>query len=102
MKVDFLNGINSEALESLCVKKLAKLEKYFKGGEPTISVSFAIDNREHIVNLATRYNSFNLSAKAKSEDMYKSLDLAIDNLKAQITKNKFDKKEKRGEKEFNF
>ena len=30
--------------------------------------------------------------------MYKSLDLAIDNLKAQMTKNKYDKKTKRGEK----
>lgn len=100
MKVDFLNDINSEALEGLCVKKLTKLEKFYKGGEPTVSVSFAIDNREHIVNLTTKYNGFNLQAKGKSEDMYKSLDLAVDNLKSQMTKNKYDKKEKRCEREY--
>lgn len=98
MKVDFLNDINSQALESLCVKKLSKLEKFYKGGDAKISVGFTIDNREHVVNLATNYNGFNFYSKAKSPDMYKSLDLAIDNLKAQMTKNKYDKKTKRGEK----
>ena len=100
MKVEFKNAINSEALEGLCKKKLSKLEKFFKGGEPTIIVDFVIDNREHVVTLFTNYNSFDLKARGKSEDMYKSLDIAIDNLKQQITKNKFDKKEKRGEKEY--
>jgi len=100
MKVEFTSAINSEALEGLCKKKLSKLEKFFKGGEPTIVVSFQIDNREHIVTLFSNYNSFDLKAKGKSEDMYKSLDIAIDNLKQQITKNKFDKKTKRTEKEY--
>lgn len=99
MKVEFTNDIKSEALEGLCKKKLLKLEKFFKGGEPTVYVAFAIDNREHIVNLSTNYNSFDLIAKGKSEDMYKSIDIAIENLKQQITKNKFDKKSKRSEKE---
>ena len=102
MKVDFLNDINSEALESLCVKKLSKLEKFYKGGDAKISVGFNIDNKEHIVTLSTNYNGFDLIAKSKSPDMYKSLDLAIDNLKAQMTKNKYDKKSKRGEKGLEF
>ena len=101
MKVEFTSAINSEALEGLCKKKLSKLEKFFKGGEPTIVVSFQIDNREHIVTLFSNYNSFDLKAKGKSEDMYKSLDIAIDNLKQQISKNKFDKKSKRADKEYN-
>lgn len=100
MKVEFTSAINSEALEGLCKKKLSKLEKFFKGGEPTIVVDFKIDNREHIVTLFTNYNSFDLKAKGKSEDMYKSVDIAIDNLKQQISKNKFDKKSKRVDKEF--
>ncbi|MGN1208191.1 MAG: HPF/RaiA family ribosome-associated protein [Christensenellales bacterium] len=102
MKVEFLNDINSKALESLCVKKLMKLEKFYKGGEPTISVGFYIDGREHLVTLSSRYNGFDLKAKGKSEDMYKSLDVAIDNLKDQITKNKYDNKTKRKEREYNF
>lgn len=98
MKVEFLNDINSKALEGLCEKKLSKLEKFYKGGEPTVYVSFSIASREHIVSLKTNYNGFDLSSKGKSEDMYKSVDLAIDNLKSQMTKNKYDKKTKRSEK----
>ena len=100
MKVEFSNNINSEALENLCIKKLSKLEKFYKGGEPTIFVNFQIDNREHAVTLLTTYNSFALQAKGKSEDMYKSLDITIDNLKQQMTKNKFDKKTKRSSNEY--
>ena len=100
MRVEFTNSINSEALESLCIKKLNKLEKFYKGGEPTVVVDFAIDNKQHIVSLFTKYNSIDLKAKGKSEDMYKSLDIAIDGLKLQISKNKFNKKEKRAEKEY--
>lgn len=100
MRVEFTSAINSEALEGLTKKKLLKLEKYFKGGEPTITVSFQVDNREHIVTLFTNYNSFDLKAKGKSEDMYKSIDIAIDNLKQQIAKNKFDKKSKRSENDY--
>lgn len=100
MKVEFLSNINSEALEGLCEKKLSKLEKFYKGGEPTISVGFSVDNREHIVVLSTKYNGFDLKSKGKSEDMYKSLDIAIENLKNQITKNKYDNKTKRKEREY--
>ncbi|MBE5746137.1 MAG: ribosome-associated translation inhibitor RaiA [Clostridiales bacterium] len=100
MRVEFTNDIKSEALEGLCVKKLNKLEKFFKGGEPTVYVTFSIENREHSVSLLTNYNSFELKAKGKSDDMYKSIDIAVENLKQQITKNKFDKKEKRAVKEF--
>ena len=102
MKIQFLSNINSEAIESLTVKKLSKLEKFYKGEEPTILVDFKIDNREHLVTLRTKYNSFELMSKGKSEDMYKSLDLAIDSLKSQMTKNKFDKKAKRGERTLEF
>lgn len=100
MIVEFTNDINSEALENLCKKKLSKLEKFYKGGEPTVYVSFLIENREHIVTLKTNYNSFELLSKGKSEDMYKSVDIAVENLKQLITKNKFDKKNKRAENEF--
>ena len=98
MRIEFLNSVDSEALETLCEKKLSKLEKYFKGGEPKIQIGFTIDNRDHIVTLFTKYNSFELKAKGKSADMYKSLDIAIENLKDQMLRNKFDKKSKRTEK----
>jgi len=100
MKVEFLNDIKSEALEGLCIKKLSKLEKFYKGGEPTVFVGFNVDNREHVVTLSSKYNGFDLKAKGKSEDMYKSLDVAIENLKSQITKNKYDNKTKRKEREY--
>ena len=102
MKVEFLNDIKSEALEGLCIKKLSKLEKFYKGGEPTVFVGFSVDKREHVVVLSSKYNGFDLKAKGKSEDMYKSLDIAIENLKNQITKNKYDNKTKRKEREYNF
>lgn len=95
MRIEFLNNINSKALESMTEKKLSKLGKFFKGEEPTVSVSYQVDNRNHLVTLQTKYNNANLISKGKSEDMYKSLDIAIDNLKVQMSKNKFDKKTKR-------
>lgn len=101
MKVEFY-GVTSPAIEELTKKKLNKLEKYYKGAEPSFKVTFAIENKQHVVKLETNYNSFSLQAKANSDDMYKSLDLAIENVKRQITKNKFDKKVKRNNNTFDF
>ena len=42
MKVEFLNDINSKALETMAERKLSKREKYYKGGEPKISVMFLV------------------------------------------------------------
>ena len=100
MKIQFNGDVESKALESLCEKKLNRLEKYFKGGEPKVSVKFSIVSKEHVVDIFTKYNSFELKSSGKSDDMYKSLDIAVDNLKMQMTKNKFDKKAKRCSREF--
>lgn len=95
MKVEFRGKINSPAIEELTKKKLERLEKYFKGAEPSFVVSFDIENKDHVVKMETNYNSFSLQAKAKSQDMYKSLDLCLENIKSQMVRNKFDKKTKR-------
>lgn len=95
MKVEFRGKISSPAIEELTRKKLERVEKYFKGEEPSFVVSFDIENKDHVVRMETNYNSFNLQAKAKSQDMYKSLDLCLENIKSQMLKNKFDKKTKR-------
>ena len=95
MKIEFNGRVSSPALEELARKKLERLEKYHKGAEPVYSVYFSVEKDKHIVRIETNYNGFDLNARESSDDMYKSLDMCIDSIKRQISKNKYDKKTRR-------
>ncbi|MBQ0017383.1 MAG: ribosome-associated translation inhibitor RaiA [Clostridiales bacterium] len=80
----------SPSLESLCNKKLDKLDKYAKDLECDVYMS--LEGKEHKTKMVLKSKNFEVVAQAKSDDMYKNIDVCIDALKAKMVKEKPTKK----------
>lgn len=79
----------SPALESLCNKKLSKLEKY--GEDMTCDIFMTMEGKEYVMKVVLKNKKTELVARAKSNDMYKNIDTCVDTLKLQISKEKTDR-----------
>lgn len=75
----------TEAIESKILHKIAALDKYFKGNKQIkVNLYTRSDNQE--VEIMIDVNNNFLKANAKTEDLYKSIDLVVENLKNQLSK----------------
>ena len=77
----------TDALREKVVKKMGKLEKFFHADAET-SVTMSVEKNRHIVEVTVRFNGMALRAEIANEDMYASIDKAIDVLERQIRRNK--------------
>ena len=77
----------SPALEEICVKKVAKLDKFDKN-DFKMDLYLGKDAKNYTLKavLTGKVNTF--VANAKSDDMYKNVDLVINNLKDQLSSKK--------------
>lgn len=77
----------SPALEEICVKKVAKLDKFDKN-DFKMEFYLGKDAKNYTLKavLTGKVNTF--IANAKSDDMYKNVDLVINNLKDQLSSKK--------------
>jgi len=77
----------TEALKEAAVKKVGKLDKYFRrDAEATITMS--VQKNRHIVEVTIPFEGGLLRAEEDSPDMYASIDKVIDSLERQIRRNK--------------
>ena len=77
----------SDALEEYTRKKANKINKFFhKPIEADITLS--IERGKHIVDITIQVSGLLLRGEAKSDDMYHSIDAAIDKIERQIEKYK--------------
>ena len=83
----------SPALERLCNKKLAKLDKY--ADDLVCDIFMSMEGKEQLTKMVLKSRRFELVAKSKSDDMYKNIYTCVDCLKLQISKEKFEKRQKR-------
>ena len=79
----------SPALEAMCNKKIAKLDKFNKDG--TVDVYMSLEGKEHLLKMILKTNRYEIVAKSKSPDMYKNIDLCVDSLKSQLIDRKVDR-----------
>lgn len=80
----------SPALKNLCDKKLDKMDKY--ADDIVCDIYMSMEGKAHVTKMVMTSKRFELVARAKSEDMYKNIDICVDSLKAQISKQKPTKK----------
>lgn len=84
----------SESLKSRVEKKLAKLERYFRE-EPEATIRFKMQKgARNIVEITVSGNGVIMRAEESSNDMYLSIDHAINKLESQIRRHR-EKLEKR-------
>ncbi len=88
MKIEYHGAeLLSPALEEICVKKVAKLDKFDKN-DFKMDLYLGKDAKSYTMKavLTGKVNTF--IANAKSDDMYKNIDLVVNNLKDQLSSNK--------------
>lgn len=77
----------TEALKEKVVKKMGKLDKFFGPGTEA-HVTMSVQRNRQILEVTIPFNGGVLRAEEANDDMYASIDKAIDVLERQIRKNK--------------
>jgi putative sigma-54 modulation protein len=74
-------------LKERITKKVGKLEKFFYPETEAVA-TFSIQKNWHILEMTIVQNGITFRAEEKSDDMYVSIDKAVDVIERQIRKNK--------------
>jgi putative sigma-54 modulation protein len=85
-----VNGKNitvSDALRERAIKKLSKIEKFFKS-DAECHITFSVEKSRHILEVTIISKGLFIRAEETTDDMYTSIDMVIDKLERQIRKNK--------------
>ena len=77
----------SSALKDQAIKKLSKIEKFFKSNAEC-HVTFSVEKNRRIVEVTIISGGLFIRAEETTDDMYASIDAVIDKLERQIRKNK--------------
>ena len=86
-----VNGKNIEvtnALREYAEKKVAKIAKFFEKSPVGAQVTLNTERGKHIVDITVQVNGLLLRGEAKTNDMYGSIDGAIDKIESQVHKFK--------------
>jgi putative sigma-54 modulation protein len=86
-----VNGKNVEitsALQEYAVKKVTKISKFFEKSPLGAQVTLKTERGKNIVDLTIQVDGLLLRGEAKTDDMYGSIDEAIDKVERQIHKYK--------------
>jgi len=75
----------TEPMKQYAIEKVSKMEK-FSSRIIDVVITMDIQKLEHRVHIDVRVNHIYIRSEATSEDMYKSIDLAVDKLKRQIAR----------------
>jgi putative sigma-54 modulation protein len=87
MNITFRNFDASDALKERAHEKLEKVKKYF---DRPIEAHLVLSLERHIhhADLTVHSGSFTLGGKGKSENMYHSIDLAVEHIETQLRRSK--------------
>lgn len=77
----------TEGLREKATKKLKKIEKFFSP-ETEAHITMSVEKNRQIFEVTIIYRGVVFRAELESEDMYSSIDKAVDILERQIMKNK--------------
>jgi len=93
LKISFKNIEHTPALDQRIQEKSEKFDKYFQGST-SIQWFCYIDDNKHWAEIKVHGPKFSFFAKACSDNMYKSFDLAVDKMERQIEKKKMQRRNK--------
>lgn len=79
----FRNLESSEAIKNYAEEKLSRLQKYIRGALDA-EVTVSLERHLHRVDVTLNAHGARYSAHEESEDMYASIDLAVDKIARQF------------------
>lgn len=88
VKISFKHLDHTEALDEMIQKKSQKLEKYFEGHFDVHWVCWCDEKQSHWAEVKVHGHSLDFYAKASSDLLYKTLDLVIEKVDKQMSKQK--------------
>ena len=89
VNVAFRHMEASPAIQRYASDKLHHVvSKYITGQHVDSQITFAVEKFRHIANFTININGLTVKAVEKTEDMYSSIDLALDKLERQMRKFK--------------
>ena len=77
----------TDAIRNILEKKLMKLESHF-GNVERAHIVFKVNKIRQIADATLSLPGAIINAEAESEDMYKTIDLLVEKLNAQLSKHK--------------
>lgn len=77
----------TDALRDTVIRKLSRLEKFFKS-QTDAQVTLSVEKNRQIVEVTIPFNGVMLRAEESHEDMYTSIDKIVDVIERQIRRNK--------------
>ena len=78
----------SDRLKKYAEDKVSKLLKYYQGGVIDFEIILDYVKQEQVAEIIAKVYGKRLAVVEKSEDMYKSIDLAVDKLERSLKKHK--------------
>jgi putative sigma-54 modulation protein len=78
----------TDALRDYAEKKVAKIVKFFEKSPLGAQVTLSTERGKHIVDITVQVNGLLLRGEAKTQDMYASIDDAIEKIERQVHKYK--------------
>ncbi len=86
--ISFKNLKHTPALDSRIHEKSATLEKFFDGGDSRINWVCYVNDGVHHAEVKLHGLNHEYHATAKSDNLYKTFDLAVNKLEKQLSKQK--------------
>lgn len=83
----FRNIESTEALRAHTLDKMSKLSKYLIR-PATAHIIFNLDGTNHVTEITVNVKGGRYFGVGKSNDMYTSIDGAVDNIKKQVSRSK--------------
>jgi putative sigma-54 modulation protein len=77
----------SSAMRDIIEKKIAKFDRFFSE-DTAVDVVATIEKDRHILELTIKYNDIIFRTQQTSDDLYYSLNQAINNIERQIRRHK--------------
>jgi putative sigma-54 modulation protein len=86
--VSFRQMDSSPALRDYAVKKLERVVDKYVHGRVDASIVMRVEKFRHIVNFTVNIKNLTVKGDSSSEDMYSSVDLALDKIERQLRRHK--------------
>lgn len=86
--VSYRNMESSPALRDYAVRKLEKITDKYVRGRTDASIVLSVEKFRHIANITLSIKNLTVKGKSQSQDMYSSIDLALEKIEKQLRRHK--------------
>jgi putative sigma-54 modulation protein len=87
INISFKHMDASEAVRSYAIEQTKKLEKYFRG-RTSVAWNFVVEKQNQVAHCHLVGNNMDYFGEGSTQDMYASIDVAIDRIEKQLRKHK--------------